>query len=400
MLSEPLSNQTSRDVRWREIAAHLHFESRHQFIGAEVSRNAPGVAAIARSGLLSIVYRDDYHTDVFDIARLRKRVASGAERIVFWGATDSIATLRRWMTTGYEPTSRDLRGLDLGTATTLPAPSFGPGYLQMARTGSTSASVAATGPILKELRQVLEHRSALVHTLAALPRNRTSCPGLRGGAAIARLHAREIGSAFWGVAPFHVMQGGNLEILDYRELYFCPQETIAIIERPPCIYLEESSDRNYADALYRINNPDRALEFGAPRVAESTVVRFKPRERFGSQMRYEALVFGVTKGAGISIHEMLSNPEFAGCAALAVYLPIDESHSSLQRLLTGEGFALTMIVPPKNQLTQRWVGVWVRPRSKLPIAAPYYLNINETRMTEVEKRVVDRVRSILTQWNT
>ncbi|UZK53923.1 hypothetical protein NEH16_06930 [Streptomyces drozdowiczii] len=190
----------------------------------DICRRNPLLAVRLRRSVLMRCYNGDYHTDVFDEARLAGRIADGWERVLFWGPEDQVSRVAELFHAPGCPPGSVLDGLSLGTHTSLPGEElYGRGHVEVARTGSTQGdSAGATEAILWDLGRILAgaRKGEVLHTLSCVPRNRRSAHGVPGGAAIHRLHTRAVGSRHWGVAPFYVMVGGSLELLDYREVSF------------------------------------------------------------------------------------------------------------------------------------------------------------------------------------
>jgi hypothetical protein len=401
---------------WQEIVAQLEFDSKTQYISPEETKQAPLVTLKARLHTLLRVYQNDYHTDAFDFERLAKGISNGRERISFWGDEHSINSLKDWMQRQYQPTDFELDELNLGTATLLDVQhEYGDGYAEMCRTANACSAVPATGPILCDLMCLLndppEH-FARYHTLLSFPRNRTSTIDIRGGAAIHRLHVREIESSFWGIAPWYVMQGGYLEVLDYRELYRYPCDTVRGFGEVLDLYCSSEAEAIYLSGLMTLNLGDERL---VPKVhvegarAEARIswcvqscssiplipynpVRILPDSTGPFDTLQDAVVYGESQGG----------------ACLVVYLPLDRLELvAYQNWLRQRGYRLTGMVPPKyisvtdtfeacTQTHTPCYGVWARPRPGMQLATPYYFKY--AAHTPIENSIIRYLSDICTSW--
>jgi hypothetical protein len=347
--------RSDRAGRWRQLIAAQDFDPATQLIGAAEAAAAPHAAARLRLAVLLATYDGDYHTDAYAFDAIAERMSTGAERIVLWGDRQAIADARRQLSgsAAAGPTP------PLGTATVIDAAAeLGPGYGEMCRTGSVSATVGAVAPILTEVLELIG--DGRWHTLASVPRNRASAPGIRGGAAIHRLHARAIGSSFRGLAPWYVMQGGALEVLDFREI---PMDD-AVPDAGPAV-LADPDDAAYVDALLG----GAAGEIGE--TAAGAPARWAQRsvaegERAWANPRF---VRPEPDGAHASLEAALAAAETAPHSCVVVQLWLDED-TAAQRELAGRGYVLGAVSPATGRVS----GLWSRPHAGLPLAPPHYLS--------------------------
>ena len=366
----------------------------------EAARNAP-LACQLRAAILQRTYANDYHTDTADIQRLAEKVREHKERILFWGEPASIAVARELFASGTTPDDADLNAFDFGTASTLDtADVYGPGYAELSRTGSVCSSIPASAPILADVVRLLRGDAPhfrTQHTFMSVPRNRKTSIGIRGGAAIHRLHARVIGSAFWGVAPWYVMQGGVLEVLDYRELYRDPERISALHAEVRELYFDSLDSAVYVGNLIELNFGDDGRSSLSTKIA--------PRNGPGASSMWQvaylgppnlrsycaAIVRPATDG-GSTLGALVD--EASAAAAVAVYVPLeDPGVASVQHSLCRSQFRLTSVVPSKPDEKRRspFMGVWYRPRLGLARAEPYYLTLSSSG---AENRILEYLRTL------
>jgi hypothetical protein len=395
VLSHMLKPPEMRTKYWRDIILQVGFDSATQYIPPEETCLNPAISLRVRLNILLRTYNHDYHTDAYDFERLASAVRDGWERISFWGDKESIDVLRDWLKKNHEPTERELYELSLGTGTILDAKEeFGEGYAEMCRTGSICSSVIATGPILWDLVRLFEDSSdnnfAHYHTFSSVPRNRISSGDIRGGAAIHRLHVREIGSSFWGVAPWYVMQGGNLEVLDYRELYRRPADVTSAVSKTRNLYCSTEAEAAYLSALLKLNLegiaelPKIRVENSLKLPATRWYVRSPVRPELAP---YNPIFIQLDPcGAFATLQEADSYAESEGHSCITVFLPLDDpSIIAYPHLLGSLGYSLTAMSPPKeasdvlssgSNIGRRipCYGMWSRVHSGISLAKPYYLD--------------------------
>ncbi|HKH47090.1 MAG TPA: hypothetical protein VKM72_20730 [Thermoanaerobaculia bacterium] len=406
-LTFPLAHQAGRARRWRSLVEEHGFDPRRFCLAPAETRRAPRTAVRARLSTLLRTYAGDYHSDSYDVERLAAQVLSGTERILFWGEEESIAALRGWTRAGHEPTDAELDGLALGTATVLDvAHEFGEGHAEMCRTGSVCRSVPSTGPILWDVLALLGEEPggafAGCHTFLSVPRNRRTTPQIRGGAAIHRFHVHDLGSSFWGVAPWYVMQGGFLEVLDYRELYRSPAAAAAQWQGAE-LWLTAEPEAAFAAALLELNLCDaeapglRLLRPAPPRparwrvcaAASPALVRYQP-----------GLVWPDAAGPFHSLHGAVRDLEARGCACVTVCLPLeDPGWATYQQRLGRAGFHLAGLLAPRQAAGERRPchGMWSRPRPGVSLAEPYYLAA--ARPAPGEEAVLHHLSRICRDWS-
>ncbi|WP_428262084.1 hypothetical protein [Haliangium sp.] len=371
----------------RAALATMAFDPERNVVGPEVTSRNPEAALEVRLSVLRRTYRGDYHTDAFDIERLGRQIRSGDEAIWFWGEGAEIDRLRAVLEGG--DGSRDL---DLGTVTVLSGEGeFGEGHGELCRSGSQSRFSARGAIVYRTLGYVEERERWLrgrYHTLTLVPRNRPSTDEVRGGEAIHRIHSRYVQSRFWGFAPWHVMQGGVLEMLDHRESNRDPSDVVAGLEASAGWHFADADEAAYAEALCQVN-------FG---LAPPVVVAPAPRGTGGlaaklhlpasaelTRYNHGALTVGAdgADGAGDEVGAALERLASTDVCSAVVSLPLDLAAAvPVQRMVAERGFRLTSIRPPKvtwllrdeqrREVRTGAYGYWCRPRADLEVVQPYY----------------------------
>ena len=347
----------------------------------DTARNAE-LACRLRATILQRTYNNDYHTDTTDIQRLAQTVREGRERILFWGEPEAIRNVREWFATQANPDTAQLEALDFGTASTLDMEGiYGSGYAELSRTGSVCRSITASGPILAELWRMLRggaEQFQTQHSFVALPRNRRTTREVRGGAAVHRMHVRMIGSAFWGIAPWYVMQGGVMEVLDFREVYRSPELIVDLHRNVRELWFESREGEAYVGNLLALNFGEEARAAATPRLADK-----RTKLVSGWQVSYigpeNLRPFGPAiirpcNADGDDLDAVVDQASRA--ATIAVFVPLEQpERASVQHWLARVGFQLTGIIPSKPSERSRTplIGVWSRSRPELLWVEPQYL---------------------------
>jgi hypothetical protein len=370
------------------------------WLDPEICLRNPLLAVRLRLSVLLRCYNGDYHTDVFDEERLAGRIADGSERVLFWGPEDHVARTAGLFHAPGCPPEEVLDGLSLGTHTTLPGEElYGPGHIEVARTGSTQGdSAGASDAILWDLGRVLAgaRKGEAFHTISCVPRNRRSAHGIPGGAAIHRLHTRAVGSRHWGVAPFYVMAGGSLEVLDYREL--SSGDTYVSEGFAVCgtVHVSDAESASLVAGLCELNG-------------FAVDIRTSQAEPLAPLGARTPATTGDPHGPRV-VHMDLDTPESTlaevvtnrgEACTVAVCDLSDERSVPLQAALVQHGFRLTYISPPKlvPLRTPRRIplrGGFCRIRTSAPLAAPYYLEGGP--LSAAEKTLVAQYRDLLGVW--
>ncbi len=406
VIGQSLRSTAAQKSWWHERLAALDFDPQSNFITPIAARANPRTAIRARLAILLATYRDDYHTDSFDIARLCRRVEQGEEAIAFWGDPTSIDRLRRWLDPqSPDPSDDQLAELELGTATLLDAAAeIGAGHRELCRGGSTSRTVPAMGAIISSLLQpqaVVEGRNGF-HTVISVVRNRRSQPGVAGGAAVHRLYTRELKSSFWGFAPWYVMQGGALELLDYREIYSDSDAVRSAILATQELHVADSDEATFVTDLLELNlgasTPAPAVVSSAAAQAETAAWQLTghPHDEL---IAYNHITVIPVSEDGVTLEELLAltSARNAACVAARLPLSVDYIHSQLQ--LAKYGFRLTAISPPKSIGPESvFHGFWSRPRRGLDLAEPYY--VNSRLLDPAERRIVAHTGRAVDAWSS
>lgn len=397
----------------RDLRAAGPFRARENFlVPAETSRS-PRVSVSARLDILRRVYRGDYHTDSYALERLADCVARGDELIWFWGESGEVAKLRAAM----RSRSGRLSRLKLGTVSVIDSSQeFGDGSGELCRSGSMDRRLGAKVSSLWRVLSYMTGTDSAVcdryHSLLLVPRVRRSSPGIRGGEAVNAIHRRYVQSRFWGFAPWYVMQGGVLEVLELRECNRDPGDVRrAVLRSAPWIFADEGESR-FATALCEIS-------LGARPSLASAVVRAVPRFRAGlffpsgRELRRFNPAFlratGRADSGGAPFDEKCRELTRAGAACSAVRLRLDEPRQAVAQIwLRRRGFRLTAIVPPKTTWVARDgrrrsvqtppYGFWCRPRPGLKLELPFY--VGESGGTQQERDVLIHLRGCLEAWRS
>ncbi|WP_371483356.1 hypothetical protein [Kitasatospora sp. NBC_00315] len=369
---------------------------------------ASAAAAVeTRMRVLLNTYRGDYRTDSFAVERLAEQVREYREQIWFWGGSPEIARLRDALRDGRLPTDWHP---SLGTVTVLNAEAeFGPGHGELCRSGSTSAEFGAKAPIMWRTLGYLDGRERSLrdafHSLVLTPRNRPSTGTVRGGEAIHRIHTHHVRSRFWGYAPWYVMQGGVLELTEFRESNRDPQDVRAALGSTDTWHFADGAEAEFAAALCRISFdveiPVRVGPTGAARNLRSrlTVPPSADLERDNHG------TVSLDDDGPLSFDDALERLDRLSVCCAVAHVPLtDPAAVHAQSLLRERGFRLTAVLPPKHtwivrdglrqDVATRPTGIWSRPRPDLPVVAPYYTRLSPG--SRAERTVLAYLRDRLT----
>jgi hypothetical protein len=398
-LGKPLESTAARAERWRALLAPFARELPRAMLSAEVARADPAVAVRARLRVLLEVYDGDYHTDAHDVARLAEDVEQGREHIFFWGAPAAVAQLRRLLGgAALVGAPSEDAALDLGTATLIDVSAiFGAGVLELTRTGSTSRSMGALAPNLTLLTDLFDQAphapQPLAHTVIATPRNRNSDAALRGGAAIQRMHARDLRSAFLGLAPWYEMQRGQIEVLDYRELYRDPSAVRRLIHAAAAPWLADPVDAAYARALIRLTFEDAPQGRDAAAAGPASFhIHGAPD---AARARHQPLF--IAPGGDLALERAIATAQRRDPACIVVRLPLSRASGAAQRALAAAGFLFSALEAPRPQAGARtWIGQWCHVRPGAKLAAPYYVGFAANGCAE---DVLRRLRELIGGWS-
>jgi len=402
IVGEPLLPTAVQRRWWGERMSALDFDPAVNFIAPERARANPLVAIRARLAVLLATYRDDYHTDSFDLERLCRRVEDEEEAIAFWGEPAAVARLGGWLDSASAvPDDSELARLELGTATSIDVGErFGPGHRELCRGGSVCRTVSSIGATLSSLlRFFAADAHDDFHTIVSTVRNRRSEPDVAGGAAIHRLYTREIKSSFWGFAPWYVMQGGVLELLDYREIYRDGDAVHAAILRGGPISLCDEDEANLVESLLELNLRPSALrpavELGEATGSATSGWRLEVGEG-DDLIAFNQVGVQPAPEDGLPLVELLNTPLARAAACVVARLPLSAAHGADQALLRDHGFRLSAMSPPKGVRREPFVGFWSRPRSGLGVAEPYYFG--SSLLDSAEERLVECGGKVVGEW--
>jgi hypothetical protein len=355
----------------------------------------PRIAHRIRHDVLFEVYQNDYHTDCLDDKRIVERISRGSEKLWFWGDAGEIAAVRRCFAEQCEAPPR----LALGTVTVLPAEGIaGRGTGEICRSGSLDARLGARGAGVERIVDFMsgaawgEDYASLMLTA----RNRASAPGVRGGEAVHRLHSHYVRSRFWGFAPWYVMQGGCLELLDLRECERDPNQTLSGFRVSPDWWVPGADEADFIEAVCRLNYGIRPrIRWAAPGGACEFRVRIGDKLPDDIQPFNCAYMIADADGEIEFAHGLRLLSDRNPCS-IVVGVPLDDPCSStMQRALKSRGFELYGMLPPRTAgiHSRRPIGYWCRLRGDLQVAAPFYLG--RTDGNSDESRILNRARYLL-----
>jgi hypothetical protein len=401
MIGQPFGSTATQRSRLRDRLASVAFDPQLNFIAPIEARTNPQTAIRARLAILLATYHDDYHTDSFDIERLSRAVEHGDEAIAFWGEPTSINRLRYWLASrSFAPSARQLAELELGTATLLNVTAeMGAGHRELCRGGSVCHTISAIGPIISSLLrpQAIVESNEDFHTVVSVVRNRRSVPGIAGGAAVHRLHTRELQSSFWGFAPWYVMQGGVLELLDYREIYRDSDAVRTAVAATPGVHLVDYSEASFVTDLLELNLAGIAP---SPPVVMSTATQARMStwrlvdHPHGELVGYNHVTVLTVPAGGLPLKELLSLPSTCSAACVVARIPLSADHIHDQVELGKHGFSLTAVSPPKLVESESlFYGFWSRPRRDQKFVKPYY--VDSQLLSTVEKRIVSYMEGMV-----
>ena len=242
----------SRETTLSSLTDILHalsgFEPAANIIHPNETRKHARAAVLVRLDVLRRVYCDDYHTNSYAIDVLAERVSRGDELIWFWGSAAEIAALRAYLAGGTAP----VPAFAVGTVSVLPAEGIaGPGTGELCRSGSMDRVLGVRGPGVERIVDFMSGADwgRSYDSLFLTARNRASAPGVRGGEAVHRLHVHHVRSSFWGFAPWYVMQGGCVELLDLRECYRDPDDVARALAASEGWWLAEQDDADFVTSF-------------------------------------------------------------------------------------------------------------------------------------------------------
>ena len=393
-----IQSASARNAAWTKALSNLDIE--RVCITPQEAWCNPALACRLRAAILQRTYRNDYHTDTSDIPRLAQAIREHKERVLFWGDPSVISEVRKWFTNGVTPSDGELKALDFGTASTLNMEDvYGPGYGEFSRTGSMCSNIAAAGPILADIQRVMQGDSeqfTAQHTFVALPRNRRTTAEVRGGAAVHRLHVRLIASAFWGLAPWYLMQGGVIEVLDYREIYRHPDLIASLNRSLGELWVDSEDSAEFVGNLLALNFGEEARSAMVPRIAEKgsgAAAGWQLCHTGPPNLRsFCPAIIRPADARGDELASLVNQASDA--AATVVFVPLETpARASVQPWLSRNGFQLSAVVPAKPAPGGRSpvLAMWCRPRSGVPWAKPYYFS---HRASGIEHEILKHLRSI------
>lgn len=398
-----------------QLDSFNNFNPNYNYVPPIEAKSFPEKAMKARLSILKSVYHNDYHTDSFEVDRIIERIQRGNELIWFWGSKKEVDKLLSYF---YSDKNNLLPNFALGTVTAINVgEEFGKGAAELCRSGSTDFFITGKPPIIhRTLGYLLNNETDLhnqYHTLCLVPRTRKSEIGIRGGEAVKIIHTKFLRSRFWGYAPWYVMQGGVLEMLEYREINRDVKDVIKAIKSDELWYVVNSEEAEYVKALCLINfniSPEISgdiFEIDSKNVMGSLLsVKDKSIKAFNHEtIICDSNVNPITNFKQLIFKELLSNLMENVCSCKVIRLNLlNKTHTAIQRDIRKLGFKLTMISPPKrswcidgNGLSSEVYippyGFWCLPNKALTIAPPYYINFSV--VGKLESDILSYLKKIL-----
>lgn len=353
-----------------------------------------------RANILLRVYRQDYHTDSFDFERLARRMHTYDECIWFWGSEEQVARYRL-----NNKAQNKVEDLALGTVSLLNGETeFGIGVGELCRSGSMDFEIGGKAYMLnRQLRYMSEPSSVLsekYHAKVLVPRNCTTTDEIRGGEAVHTLHKKYLRSMFWGFAPWYVMQGGRLEMLDFRQCNRDPDDVVKGIESAKPWLFSNNAEADFAAAMCRMNigfSPEmEILESDLKGSCELLGELHLPEDKETERQNHGILIVS-SEGNVLAKDGLISLNQSNTCCKI-VRLELDNpQHHALQTTLHELGYQLTSILPAKHTSIVRdgaylplqipAYGFWSLPNKSFVTAFPYYARHSSNN--EDEKIVLD-----------
>jgi hypothetical protein len=383
------------EILWQTLQELDSFDPAINIIRPSESSLHPRIAHCIRRDILFEVYRNDYHTDCLDDQRIAERISRGSEMLWFWGDAAEIAAARRCFAKQCQAPPR----LELGTVTVLPAEGIaGRGTGEICRSGSLDNRLGARGAGVERIVDFMSG-AAWGNEYASLmltARNLASTPGVRGGEAVHRLHSHYVRSRFWGFAPWYVMQGGCLELLDLRECERDPNQTVSGFRASPDWWVPGPQEAEFIEALCRLNyGLCPRIRWPAP--AGAPELRVLVGEKLpGDIQPFNCAYLIVDADGDIELAHGLRLLSDRNPCCIVAGVPLDDPRAAtMQSTLKSRSFELYGMLPPRSagRHSRRPMGYWCRPRADLQVASPFYLG--RTDGNRDEERILVRARYLL-----
>lgn len=368
----------------------LDFDPAMNCIRPEELYSNPVNSLKLRAEILLNVYKGEYHTDSFNYERLSRNILNNKENIWFWGVAEEIEKAR-FILSKSSINEVDCRELCLGTVTMLSVENeYGIGYKELCRSGSTDISLGAKAFILYRTLDYINDNGKNSyysnHTQVLVPRNRKSTSTIRGGEAVNKIHSKYARSRFWGFSPWYLMQGNNIEILDFRECNKNPEHVKMAIESSDTWLFVNENEALFCKTLSELN-------FGiAPKI--EVLNGYKINNKLGNRanlimpedeklINANHITIAVDNKGKYEFDDALKNCEKASPCCLVVKLDLtDTNNLNVQKILIEKGYRLTNITPPKiiynytsrgtREIKINPFGYWSKPRKSEKLILPHY----------------------------
>lgn len=369
--------------------------SSKNFISSHTTKLHPRSSAVVRNYILTQAYCNDYHTDATDLDGASTAIMSEQDQVVFWGNHEDIHQLNLYLTNNLVA-EEELTKLRLGTVSLYLHDTFDSnGCLEIGRTGSTCKqldSMLPTAWLLQNLCYGNELPSQPYWKILATPRNRKTSKNIRGGAAIHRIHSRILKSTFWGLAPWYIMQGGYLELLDYREIYLQEDIIKKLEETAVFLYSNTSSTLLLELSTYnKVNFKINQLTFTKAAIQPLYVLHGS--NNLSLQAFNPCFINLSHNDNGLTLTKAIDSELSLTSASSIVALPLVQDSISQQEILEKNGFVLTAISIRKIKFDNlQPVGLWSRINSDIILALPYYFdfihaNNEDLKLVNVLKQI-------------
>lgn len=396
-----------------ELERSQSSEQQMQFVEPVESSSAPLVAIDARLRILLKAYKDEYHADVVDVKRLAERIGEGRELIWFCGEASNVERLKRAI--GDKSVVEE--GVELGTMTVISLEEeFGLGYGEACRYGSAVANSGARAVYMRCAHELMVGASPLLgdryHTLISTTRNRVGTETIAGGEAVHKIARDYVDSRFWGYAPWYVMPGDVLELLELREVNRDPADVRTALLESSSWHFADPDEAAFATALVRLNFdvhiPHQVAQHPTAHPSTRTFWCINPPSEELMRYNHGALIeLSDTDRVGVSLSDGIERLEKLSVSCAVVYVSLDDQTSlPAQEELRSQGFRLSAIIPPKKtwvrlpsgqrrNIDTAAIGIWSRPRTDLSVEPPYYFDT--LAENDDERVVIDYARRHLLQ---
>lgn len=394
LLAKKIWGKDVRTTNWESILKRSTFKSETNYICSCESRSAAERALELRIDILMQVYQGDYHTAAFDISTLLEGISSGKERIFFWGEVAEIEKTRRIFSGTHSDGLHRMDHLNIGTATIIKREEES-GCAELSRTGSLSSVAYSTYANIKELEDIFcNYSENKIDVIYSTPRNRESTSEIRGGIAIQRQHANELNSSFLGWAPWYIMQGGYIEVLDYRESYTFPAMVLDHIRNIQSLFFISEDDADFVRLLIKLNFGFNETYFTyqvKTPIGDSAPIWKAHAFASDDLKKYNPIFIRHDETDGNDLGSLIGWVLLENFTCICIEIDLEQEYGlQYQKLVTDRGFHFVglRIVPTMvgwdGQSPSKYIikGMWVRLKEGNVCAEPYYLKLKGLSVDE------------------